>query len=187
MEDQVFEAVSEVTGFKVRPREADEFADAVVRPIMESGVNHGKAPQHWGCRGAFRVASELGVFEATKKQTYWQVQPSATCIFAGPACTGADSDPERATPRYSGRNPGSRLPPLNGPQFGRALVVGDDVPLRGSVCGRCLWGAMLGACGFGRLAIVQGLPEGFRFRDLRHDFASLLIAQGLDVKMSRRA
>jgi len=112
MEDQVFEAVSEVTGFKVRPREADEFADAVVRPIMESGVNHGKAPQHWGCRGAFRVASELGVFEATKKQTYWQVQPSATCIFADPACTGADSDPERATvPRYSGRNPGSSLPP----------------------------------------------------------------------------
>jgi integrase len=28
-----------------------------------------------------------------------------------------------------------------------------------------------------------GLPEGFRFYDLRHYFASLLIASGLDVKV----
>jgi site-specific recombinase XerD len=32
-------------------------------------------------------------------------------------------------------------------------------------------------------AEVQGLPEGFRFHDLRHFYASLLIASGLDVKI----
>lgn len=30
---------------------------------------------------------------------------------------------------------------------------------------------------------VQGLPQGFRFHDLRHYYASLLIASGLDVKV----
>ncbi len=30
---------------------------------------------------------------------------------------------------------------------------------------------------------VEGLPEGLRFHDLRHYFASLLIASGLDVKV----
>jgi integrase len=30
---------------------------------------------------------------------------------------------------------------------------------------------------------VEGLPEGFRFHDLRHFYASLLIASGLDVKV----
>ena len=30
---------------------------------------------------------------------------------------------------------------------------------------------------------VAGLPEGFRFHDLRHFYASLLIASGLDVKI----
>ncbi|HUH08737.1 MAG TPA: site-specific integrase [Egibacteraceae bacterium] len=32
-------------------------------------------------------------------------------------------------------------------------------------------------------AKVDGLPEGFRFQDLRHYFASLLIASGADVKV----
>ncbi|MEZ0490783.1 tyrosine-type recombinase/integrase [Kineococcus sp. TBRC 1896] len=33
---------------------------------------------------------------------------------------------------------------------------------------------------------VDGLPEEFRFHDLRHYFASLLISQGLDVKVVQR-
>ena len=33
---------------------------------------------------------------------------------------------------------------------------------------------------------VEGLPEGFRFHDLRHYFASLLIASGADVKEVQR-
>jgi integrase len=33
---------------------------------------------------------------------------------------------------------------------------------------------------------VEALPEGFRFHDLRHYFASLLIASGADVKVVQR-
>ncbi|MGW9415157.1 site-specific integrase [Arthrobacter cupressi] len=35
-------------------------------------------------------------------------------------------------------------------------------------------------------AQVPGLPDGFRFHDLRHYYASLLIAKGLDVKVVQR-
>lgn len=35
-------------------------------------------------------------------------------------------------------------------------------------------------------ATVEGLPEGFRYHDLRHYYASLLIASGLDVKVVQR-
>jgi integrase len=34
---------------------------------------------------------------------------------------------------------------------------------------------------------VKGLPEGFRFHDLRHYFTSLLVAQGLDVKVVQKS
>ena len=33
---------------------------------------------------------------------------------------------------------------------------------------------------------VSGLPDGFRFYDLRHYYASLLIAGGLDIKTVQR-
>ncbi|NUU30849.1 site-specific integrase [Arthrobacter sp. C9C5] len=35
--------------------------------------------------------------------------------------------------------------------------------------------------------VVEGLPEGFRFHDLRHYFASLLISKGLDVKVVQKS
>jgi integrase len=36
-------------------------------------------------------------------------------------------------------------------------------------------------------AAVKDLPEGFRFHELRHYFASLLIAQGFDVKVVQKS
>jgi len=36
-------------------------------------------------------------------------------------------------------------------------------------------------------ATVKDLPDGFRFHDQRHYFASLLIAQGLDVKVVQKS
>jgi integrase len=35
-------------------------------------------------------------------------------------------------------------------------------------------------------AKVDGLPEGFRYHDLRHYFASLLITSGADVKVVQK-
>jgi integrase len=53
------------------------------------------------------------------------------------------------------------------------------------------WGRMVSITTFEKLFraardTVAGLPEGFRFHDLRHYFASLLIAQGLDVKVVQK-
>jgi integrase len=39
------------------------------------------------------------------------------------------------------------------------------------------------ALGEGRTAEVVGLPEDFRFHDLRHFYASLLIVSGADIKV----
>lgn len=50
------------------------------------------------------------------------------------------------------------------------------------------WGEQLGPWALQRAmrtarAKVPGLPTGFRFQDLRHYFASMLIASGADVKV----
>jgi integrase len=39
--------------------------------------------------------------------------------------------------------------------------------------------------GYREAADAAGLPEGFRHQDLRHYFASLLIAHGADVKIDQ--
>jgi integrase len=53
------------------------------------------------------------------------------------------------------------------------------------------WGRMMSITTFETLFraardTVEGLPVGFRFHDLRHYFASLLISQGLDVKIVQK-
>jgi integrase len=47
--------------------------------------------------------------------------------------------------------------------------------------------APAGALFSGSASTVEDLPEGFRFHDLRHYFASLLIAEGLDVKVVQKS
>ena len=37
------------------------------------------------------------------------------------------------------------------------------------------------------MPVPVGVPDGFRFHDLRHYFASLLIAQALDVKAVQKS
>jgi integrase len=81
--------------------------------------------------------------------------------------------------------------------FGNALAlelsahVGETEGLRRGDWFLCNeWGAQLAPCALQRAmraarVKVPGLPPAFRFQDLRHYYASMLIASGADVKVVR--